>query len=199
MVKRLYSAVIAAALLTGCGQTEEAAKNTEGAVQKVKEESKKAVNEVDKKTQPAQDKIKQEADTGNLKDKTNQAVDKVKQEADTGNLKDKTKQAVDKVKQTINTAKTKTEKKILEPGEQAVLEEDAFLAKTDSEYDKLYQFIKINDYDGVSSLVKQNKAIELKKGDTVEIISREAVKAKVLVKDTQDKGFLPTSLLQPRN
>ncbi|MBM7694257.1 cytochrome c556 [Peribacillus deserti] len=177
-MKQMWGALIAAAMLTGCGQAgEEAARNTEGAAQKVKEESKKAVNEIDKKTQPAQDKVKQEADTANLKEKT--------------------KQAVDQVKSTMNNAKTKAEKKILEPGEHASVEQDAFLAETEGEYEKLYQFIKINDYDGVSNMVNEKKAVELKKGTKVKIVSREAIRAKVLVEDTQKKGFIPTSLLQP--
>ncbi|WP_026694510.1 hypothetical protein [Peribacillus kribbensis] len=177
-MKSIYGAVIAAVLLTGCQGAQETGNKAEEAGNKVKEESKKAVDELDKKTQPAQDKVKKEVENANLGEKS--------------------KKAVDSVKTTMNDTKKKAEKKILEKGEKATVDQDAFLALSEGEYDKLYQFIKINDYDGVSDQINKNKVVELKKGSEVTVLSRMAVRIEVVDESSKKKGYIPSTLLTPK-
>lgn len=143
-------------------------------------------------------------------DEAEQGVKKLEEETENAakETTEKSKELTEKVKQetpgiiqnmmdTYKESEQELKDNTLQKGEQATVQNDAYLALTPEAYDELYQLIEINDIEGVDKIVSDNQVIEIKQGSEVEIVEREIRRMKVKLKDSREEGYLPSSLLEP--
>ena len=120
--------------------------------------------------------------------KTKEVAEKVEQE---------TPGIIQNMKDTYKESEQEVKDNTLQKGDTAKVEREAYLALTPEAYDELYQLIEMNDIEGVDKIVKDNQVTVVKQGSEVEILERDIRRTKVKVKDSNEEGYLPTSIMEP--
>ncbi|TYS43171.1 YtxH domain-containing protein [Bacillus infantis] len=169
-MKKLYSVPIIAILifLIGCSNGQEA-----------EQELNQAADELEQSAEEA-------AQTA--KEKTEEAAEDVKENAP---------DTIAKIKGALEEGKETVKQEMVEKGDTVKAEEDFYLAATPEAYDSLYDFIQINDYDGIKQLEEEKDALLVEKGTELEVLDRDPVRVKVAVKAGDEEGFAPVNLLEP--
>jgi hypothetical protein len=168
-LKRLYSVpIIAILFLIGCSNGQEAEQEVNQAASELEQSAKEAAE--------------------SAKEKTEEAAADVKENAP---------ETIDKIKGALAEGKETVKQEMVEKGDTVKAEEDFYLASTPEAYDSLYDFIQINDYDGIKQLEEDKDALLVEKGTELEVLDRDPVRVKVAVKAGNEEGFAPVNLLEP--
>jgi predicted solute-binding protein len=116
----------------------------------------------------------------------------------TEKVKEETPGIIQNMKDTYKESEQELKDNTLQKGDQAIVQKDSYLALTPEAYDELYQLIEVNDVQGVDKIVDEQQVMEIKQGSEAEVIERDIRRTKVIIKESNKEGYLPTSLLEPK-